>query len=49
MKKKKKKEKKRKKKHTHVYKYHWSPLGRINASGIEWLGWQGRIAWLCAI
>ena len=33
----------------HTYKYHWSPLGRINASGIEWLGWQGRIAWLCAI
>ena len=30
-------------------KYHWSPLGRINASGIEWLGWQGRMAWLCAI
>ena len=30
-------------------KYHWSPLGRINASGIEWLGWQGRIARLCAI
>ena len=28
-------------------KYHWSPLGRINASGIEWLGWQGRIARLC--
>ena len=22
---------------------------RINASGIEWLGWQGRIARLCAI
>ena len=34
--------------HTHT-SYHWSPLGRINASGIEWLGWQGRIARLCAI
>ena len=36
--------------HTHTHnKYHWSPLGRINASGIEWLGWQGRIARSCAI
>ena len=33
-----------KKTHTHTH-----TLGRINASGIEWLGWQGRIARLCAI
>ena len=32
--------------HTHIH----TPLhGRINASGAEWLGWQGRIARLCAI
>ena len=26
---------------------HWSPLGRTNASAIQWRGWQGRIARLC--
>ena len=30
-------------------KYHRFPFGRINASGIEWLGWQGWVVRLCAI